>query len=234
MAGDTHPGLVRAHNEDAIVWDLSLGLAVLADGLGGHNAGEVAASMATASVMGNARQLLKAASAPGVSAKARALLTRLISSANDAIYEAACIHAAYAGMGTTLVAALFDDARLTIAHVGDSRCYRWRNGALALLTNDHTVASGLHTRRVLTRALGTEPHVEPDIAEHALAPGDIYLLCSDGLTDCVKHDEIASVISRHEANLQRCCTRLIEQANAAGGLDNISVVLVRALVAAPG
>jgi len=244
IATCSDPGRVRPHNEDSVIANPELGLVVLADGMGGYNAGEVASGMAT-TLLGSG---LAGAFADHGSDNGRAdgdwvqaALARELGCTNEVIYEAAVNQPQYAGMGTTVVAAIFHDDRVTVAHIGDSRLYRLRSGLLELLTRDHSllqeqVDDGIITaeqarqsknRNLLTRALGVDPVVEAEIRDHDTLPGDIYLLCSDGLTDMVGEDRIAATIRELGAEGDRCAARLVELANENGGRDNVSVVLVR-------
>jgi PPM family protein phosphatase len=234
-------GLVRENNEDAVHVDSALALAVLADGMGGYNAGEVASAMAIAHI---ATELGSRAvgwgQAPQYAASMGAV-TQAVENASKAIWSAAQAHAAYNGMGTTVVVALFQHARLLLAHVGDSRAYRWRGGQLLQLTRDHSflqeqIDAGMLSadeaftaphRNLVTRALGVEPTVEVEIHGHDVFMGDLYLLCSDGLTDMLPDTAIAALLAEGGA-LEETSARLVQAANVAGGRDNISVILVRA------
>jgi len=241
----THPGMVRSQNEDSVLANPLRGLVILADGMGGYNAGEVASGMATA-LLGT--QLDRAfvqrpPKGPGDAGTlwAHAVLKAEIARANGAIYQAAVSQPQYSGMGTTLVMGLFQDNILTAAHIGDSRLYRLRGEEFRQLTRDHSMlqeqidggmitpeeARHSHNRNLVTRALGVDPAVEPEIRDYEVKPGDVYLLCSDGLNDMVEDEEIAMTLSALSANLGLCASQLIEMANDRGGRDNISVVLVR-------
>ena len=241
------PGMVRPHNEDAVFADANLGLAVLADGMGGYNAGEIASGMATA-VLANSFGRFLPTWRPGVPgfadpAVAGDYLRSEVGAANSAIYHAAQSQPQYAGMGTTLVLAWLYDNHLSVAHVGDSRLYRWRAGQLAQLTRDHSflqeqIDSGLisaeearhsQNRNLVTRALGVDPSVETEIHDYPVEVGDIYLLCSDGLNDMVEGEEIQMTLQMLSANLELAATQLIEMANDNGGRDNVSVILVKVL-----
>lgn len=248
----TDPGMVRDHNEDAVFANPARGFAILADGMGGYNAGEVASGMATM-VMSAELEAAFAAGRPGEldSADAQSFAQRClldtVAAANSAIYTAAESQAQYAGMGTTLVTALFHDNRVTVAHIGDSRLYRLRDDELSVITRDHSLLqeqldSGLITadearfsqnKNLVTRALGVDPIVEAEINEYPVLPGDIYLLCSDGLNDMVEDDEIALALQTLSANLELAATQLIQMANDNGGRDNVSVILVKVLRAFP-
>jgi protein phosphatase len=250
--GITDTGRIRDHNEDTFGTDPDIGLVVLADGMGGYKAGEVASGITVRTVMG----LLKAAveredlarhdddsglSRPGI------LLRDAIQRANKLVHQTAKTQANCEGMGTTVVAGLFFDDRLTIAHVGDSRLYRCRDGKLEQVTRDHSlmqelVARGFYTpeeaqraaaKNYVTRALGVEATVEVEVTEVPVLKDDLYLLCSDGLTDMVEDDDIQLTISTFGANLETLARQLVLLSNDNGGRDNISIVLVRVLDAFP-
>jgi protein phosphatase len=246
VANRSHPGMVRAHNEDAIFVD-GAGLAILADGMGGYNAGEVASGIAVSVIkegllpeLASGRDLSKVDVHTGLT-HAALLLQQQIAAANKGIYEAAQSKPECAGMGTTVVAAVFHGTRVSIAHIGDSRCYRLRGGRFEQLTRDHSllqeqIDSGQITadqarfslnKNLVTRALGIEAIVPADIAEYRVEPDDIYLLCSDGLTDMVDTDVVHGVVDEQRATLEVAATQLIELANQNGGRDNISVILAR-------
>jgi serine/threonine protein phosphatase PrpC len=242
IASATHPGMVRSHNEDSIATDPELGLAVLADGMGGYNAGEVASGIAVAML---SSELRKALAGRGTRELNGAELERLISEhaakANTAIYEAAQSQPRYSGMGTTLVVALWHENQITVGHVGDSRLYRWRGGTLEPITRDHSllqeqIDSGMITREqarhsqnknLVTRAVGIDPEVEAEIHTYPVEPGDLYLLCSDGLNDMVADEDIELTLSSLQSNLPLAAQQLVQQANDNGGRDNVSVILVR-------
>lgn len=240
-------GRVRKNNEDAVFFDSQRGIALLADGMGGHHAGEVASAMAIAHIQADFAPWLDSAGRDADSAAITSAMADCARHANSAIHQAAQADAARAGMGTTLVFGVFLPARIFIGHVGDSRGYRWRGGALQRLTRDHSVvqeyldagfieeheAATAPYRGVLTRALGSEEAVEMDIGEHAPEPGDLYLLCSDGVTDMLADARIAELLAasaRHPDNtgtLEALAERVIGAANQAGGRDNASLVLAR-------
>lgn len=237
----TDTGLARNNNEDSVVFDEPASLAVLADGMGGYNAGEVASSMATSLISTEyGRWLAEAGEQAGDDDVCRAM-ERHIVQANRAIFDAANTQPQCSGMGTTLVAAAFRGAQMIVAHVGDSRAYRWRGGVLTQITRDHSLLqeqldAGLITpaqaavsnhRNLVTRAVGVEPTVEVETHVHATQAGDCLLLCSDGLSDMIPDDRIAAVLAAQEA-LPAAAQALIHAANKAGGRDNISVILVRA------
>lgn len=251
MATCSDTGRVRSHNEDSILANAALGLAVLADGMGGYNAGEVASGMATAVLGSELQHAFEARSPAEVEADgqvwARAAVVDVIGRTNAAIHLAAQSNPKYAGMGTTLVMAQFFDGRVMVAHVGDSRLYRLRAGKLAQLTRDHSllqeqIDSGMLTpeqarfsqnKNLVTRAMGVEATVMTDVAEHEVRPGDIYLLCSDGLNDMVDDETIAEALSGLSANLALCASQLVQVANDNGGRDNVSVILAKILAPFP-
>lgn len=251
FACHTDAGRVRPHNEDALLVDEARGLAVLADGMGGHKAGEVAAGMAVASIgtglgawLDARRTQAEVSRLPSIAI--HRALAGSVAEANRAIFSAAQAQAAFHGMGTTLVLAWFLGARLFIGHVGDSRAYRWRGGRLEQLTRDHSVLqeqldAGLITpaqaaistqRNLVTRALGVEPSVQPEIHEHAVRPGDGYLLCSDGLSDMVADAGIAEILAQPWPPT-RHATTLVARANELGGRDNVSALIVQAAFGPP-
>jgi protein phosphatase len=245
MAKATHTGMVRSHNEDSIATDAEMGLAVLADGMGGYNAGEVASGIATALISSEAREALVRRPSHQVNGASgslgTALLRDIIAKANTSIFQAANSQPQYAGMGTTLVVTLFCDNQITVAHIGDSRCYRQRAGKLEQVTRDHSllqeqIDSGLLTKEaakrsqnknLVTRALGIEPDVEAEIHTYPAQEGDIYLICSDGLNDMVEDDDIEMTLGALSANLQLAAEQLVQMANDNGGRDNVSVVLIK-------
>ena len=243
----SHPGMVRTHNEDSVFVDSAAGLAVLADGMGGYNAGEVASGIAVNVIseglvpeLRSDRELSKVDVTSGLT-HAALLLQQQIAAANKSIYEAAQARPECAGMGTTLVSAVFCGNRVSIGHVGDSRCYRLRAEKFEQLTHDHSllqeqIDSGVLTpeqakyslnKNLVTRALGIEAIVPADIAEYRVEAEDIYLLCSDGLTDMVEPGAVHAIVEERRTDLSGAAGRLIELANQNGGRDNISVILVR-------
>jgi protein phosphatase len=246
MAKATHTGMVRSHNEDSIATDAEIGLAVLADGMGGYNAGEVASGIATALISSETREAMIKHAPHEVdrstgSPVATQLLRDIIAKANTSIFQSASSQPQYAGMGTTLVVALFCNNQATIAHIGDSRCYRLRGGKLEQVTRDHSllqeqIDSGLLTKEaakrsqnknLVTRALGIEPAVDAEIHTYPAQEGDIYLICSDGLNDMVEDGDIEMTLEALGANLPLAAEQLVQMANDNGGRDNISVVLIK-------
>jgi protein phosphatase len=253
IASCTDPGMVRSHNEDSIAADAANGLLVLADGMGGYNAGEVASGMATTVIITEMQQILTSATPYQIDPRtnqeiAKRLVREQVLKANTSIYQAAQSQPQYAGMGTTLVVALFYDNRVLVAHLGDSRLYLFRQDKLRQVTRDHSllqeqIDSGLITpeqakhaqhKNLVTRALGIDPSVEPEIHEYPTRPGDLYLLCSDGLCDMVDDEDIAMTLQALGGNLNMAAQHLVQMANDNGGRDNVSVILVRVLREYPG
>jgi len=248
----TDTGRVRSHNEDAIGSNRDAGLFVLADGMGGYNAGEVASSIAVKTVKDLVSEAVeredRADPEPDTGLMRQTIVLRdAISRANKIIHQTAQSQASCEGMGTTIVACLFYDNRLSIAHVGDSRLYRVRDNRLEQITMDHSllqelVDRGFYTREeaeratnrnYVTRALGVEATVKVDLAEIDVEPDDMFLLCSDGLPDMVDDKEIHLTVSTFSASLDIIGQQLIQLSNDHGGKDNISVILARALEAFP-
>src|SRR5688572_4784107 len=240
--------MVRSHNEDSIAADPANGLVVLADGMGGYNAGEVASGMATTVIITEMRQILASAKpydvAQGSSEEIAARMVReQVLKANSSIYQAAQSQPQYAGMGTTLVVCLFYDNKMTVGHLGDSRLYMLREGKFSQVTRDHSllqeqIDSGIITaeqakhaqhKNLVTKALGIDPTVEPEIREYSTKPGDVYLLCSDGLCDMVDDADMGMTLQALGGNLKLAAQQLVQMANDNGGKDNVSVILVRVL-----
>ena len=235
-AGVTDTGRRRRRNEDAFVCEPPL--FAIADGMGGAQAGELASRLAAAAI--------EEAGAAAGDAEAVAAAVR---AANARIFERSLTDPAVAGMGTTATVALVDEhaGTLTIAHVGDSRGYRYRDGVLEQLTTDHSLVAELvrtgrlteaeaavHPHRsVITRALGTEAEVEVDTRTLELAPGDLILLCSDGLSAMVRDDEIARLLEGAGGDPYLAAETLVQAANAAGGDDNVTVVLFEVVEGSP-
>ncbi len=225
-------GRVRDHNEDSYVVDPQLALVAVADGMGGHRGGDVASTTAL--------------DAFHASFTSNGGMRDAVRAANDAVIERSTNEAQLRGMGTTLTAGVLgEDGTLLVGHVGDSRAYLLRAGALTRITTDHSLVEELMTagelteeeaerdprRSMITRALGLEPDLEVDLYPVALQPGDRVLLCSDGLTTMVREDEIEKILV-DEPDADAAARQLIEAANAAGGLDNITVLLLDAVDAA--
>lgn len=245
MTGATDTGRVRERNEDALLYAADLGVVILADGMGGYQAGEVASGLTVDVVSEVLRTHVQDMSAPPRSdvysgMDGLELLRTAIEQANTSVFTHASQDPQCAGMGTTVVCALFSDNRLYAAHVGDSRLYRYRAAEFISLTRDHSllqeqIDAGLlqeedarHSsyRNLVTRAVGIDTQVEVETQEFEVQPGDIYLFCSDGLNDMVEDALIGDVLSMFSDNLPLAAQALIEQANANGGRDNVSVVLV--------
>ncbi len=244
----TDTGMVREHNEDAIGTNGDMGLIVLADGMGGYNAGEVASGIAV--------QTIADLAAEGANREERSdidphtgmmrqtiVLRDAVARANKIIFQTAQSQTHCEGMGTTLVAAMFHDNKISIAHVGDSRAYRLRNDKFEQLTMDHSLLQELvdrgfyseeeaqrsTNRNYVTRALGVEPTVEVEVQEYEVLPEDIYLLCSDGLPDMVEDEDIHLTISTFNASLDVVGQQLVQLANEHGGRDNVSVMLAQVI-----
>jgi protein phosphatase len=250
--GETDTGRVREHNEDTIALDADIGLLVLADGMGGYNAGEVASGIAVKTIMNLVRESVErenlAATDAATGLSRRSIVLRdAIQRANKIIFQTAKTQPQCEGMGTTVVAALLHDNRVTLAHVGDSRIYRLRNDQLEQVTMDHSllqelVDRGFYTpeeaqraanKNYVTRALGVEPSVEVEISEQDVHKGDHYLLCSDGLSDMVEDADIHLTINTFGDNLGTVAKQLIQLANDNGGRDNVSVVLAAVVESFP-
>lgn len=250
-ASATDAGIVRKFNEDSIATDSEIGLMVLADGMGGYMAGDVASALAISVVKEELAAALEKIE-PVESRTDKRYMPQTLAvkwaaeKANQMILRVARKNTQCQGMGTTLTLALFHEDRISIAHVGDSRLYRLRYDRLEQLTMDHSllrgqVEAGLiesgdaklsHNRNLVTRALGKEETVEVDVREEDVLPGDIYLLCSDGLNDMVEDADIELALCELKANLPLAANLLVQMANDNGGHDNVSVVLARVQVQA--
>lgn len=252
ITGKTDVGSVRDHNEDAISTETSLGLAILADGMGGHRGGEVASAITVSTIFETLSKKLKSLSEGGTDEETGYSLESktihdAIMLANNNVFESSNENAQYQGMGTTVVVVLFYDNRFTVAHVGDSRLYRIRDGLFEQITQDHSLMQelidrGFYTpeqareslnKNLVTRAIGIDKMVRIDVQEDVAQIDDIYLLCSDGLNDMIEDDLIHKTIKRNTDNLEQAATELIEEANRHGGKDNISVILARPLKSFP-
>ncbi len=248
--GGTDPGCVRLNNEDNFVFDPELGLLVVADGMGGHNSGEIASALATKTILDFARKgdklKLPDDAAAGLSLRARQL-DFFVKTANNLIYLKGRESVKDAGMGTTVVAAVLDGRTLTVAHVGDSRLYLWRRGDFAQLTQDHSLV-GEQVRRgqitaeeavrsnlqnILTRALGAEAEVQVEVSEHPLLAGDVVLLATDGLSKMVPDAEVSRIVAA-EAEPKKIVETLIAKVRAAGGVDNVAIIVARVVGEAGG
>lgn len=244
----TDTGMVRDHNEDAIGTNEDMGLMVLADGMGGYNAGEVASGIAVQTIAELATEGAHREERndidPNTGLMRQTIVLRdAVARANKIIFQTAQSQTHCEGMGTTLVAAMFYDDKISVAHVGDSRAYRLRNGKFEQLTMDHSLLQELvdrgfyseeeaqrsTNRNYVTRALGVEPTVEVEVQEYEVLPDDIYLLCSDGLPDMVEDEDIHLTISTFNASLDVVGQQLVQLANDNGGRDNVSVMLAEVL-----
>ncbi len=236
----TDPGRARENNEDSVTYDGAAQISVLADGMGGYNAGEIASGMATAFIKSEMSRWLAEAGGHAKAREIRRALEICVDNANRSIFNAANSNPQYHGMGTTLVVAVFQDSKMLLGHIGDSRCYRLRAGAFEQITKDHSllqeqIDAGLLTleqaanstyKNLVTRALGVDDTVLLDLSEYEVQPGDLYVMCSDGLSDMVDDAEIANIVDG-EQTMDEKCDALIDAANRHGGRDNISVLLVQ-------
>lgn len=236
----TDPGRARENNEDSVTYDGAAQIAVLADGMGGYNAGEIASGMATAFIKSEMSRWLAEAGGHAKAREIRRALEICVDNANRSIFNAANSNPQYHGMGTTLVVAVFQGSKMLLGHIGDSRCYRLRAGAFEQITKDHSllqeqIDAGLLTleqaanstyKNLVTRALGVDDTVLLDLSEYEVQPGDLYVMCSDGLSDMVDDAEIANIVDG-EQTMDEKCDALIDAANRHGGRDNISVLLVQ-------
>jgi serine/threonine protein phosphatase PrpC len=246
--GATHVGRQRQHNEDSFLVADQAKLFLVADGMGGHAAGEIASRIAVDSI---SEFIIHTKEDDGTWPHAydehfRRSTNRLMTAvklANTRVLEAMRKDTRLRGMGTTVVACLADKDMMAFAHVGDSRAYMIRDNQLRRITNDHSwvfeqVQAGMLTeaeaekhplRNVITRALGGALQVSPDASEITVKPGDVFLLCSDGLTGMVPEEEILRLVTENNGDLEKACQQLIESANEHGGLDNVTTILVRAV-----
>jgi PPM family protein phosphatase len=227
-------GRIRTSNEDSRVANLQKKIFLVADGMGGHAAGEVASHIAASTV----EEILSNAEPDSNSEE---LLHLAVQNANTRVYDAQVHQIEYRGMGSTLTLLLIRENRFYLAHVGDSRLYLLREGNLAQLTRDHSIVWQLfedhlitkedlsqHPRKnLITRSIGTHPQVEVDIQTDEIHEGDVFLICSDGLTDVLSDQEIQTLLSARGKSPQEICEMLVNAANAGGGPDNITVVVVR-------
>jgi protein phosphatase len=250
--GLSDTGKVREHNEDSIAWDSEIGLFVLADGMGGYNAGEVASGIAVRTIVNLVREAFAGQELRGVDKvtglrRPGIILRDAIARANKIIHQTSKSQTQCEGMGTTVVAALFHDNRMVLAHVGDSRMYRLRRDVFEQLTMDHSLLQELVDRgfyspeeaqratnkNYVTRALGVESTVDVEVHEYPVEQGDWLVLCSDGLTDMVEDEDIHLTISTFGGNLDTVARQLVQLANDSGGRDNISILLAQVVVLFP-
>ncbi len=237
----SHPGMVRPLNEDAVGADPAIGLFVVADGLGGYNAGEIAATMAVSRLLGDLGRGLTAAVCFSKTYDPAVALRRTLFALNGEIFRAALQSTMYEGMATTVIAAWLLGSRMWVAHAGDSRLYRLRDGNLDQITKDHSFsqelldagmitveeARTLPAKNLVTRAIGTSPNCDPEVRDYDVQRGDLLLLCSDGLTEMVAEARIRALLCACDGDLAATARRLIDEANGAGGRDNCSVILVQ-------
>lgn len=230
-------GHCRETNEDNYFFDTGLGLYTVADGMGGHAAGEVASRLAVDAIEELFRRNGGIGASPGEAAEK---LQAAVTEANRRICESIHAHVEQRGMGTTVVTLLVVGDRIVVGHVGDSRAYLLRGGSLERLTHDHSwvseqVQAGLLTdadaqrhpmRNIVTRALGSRADVSADVIERQARPGDVYLLCSDGLNAMLSDDQIREALDRHRGDPERACRALVDAANARGGEDNTTVIVL--------
>lgn len=239
--GISDTGLVRQNNEDVFAELPDPPLFVLADGMGGHQAGEIAAREAVMSLCQFIHEKFSKDKAYSNSALI-ALVLEGIQGANAWVYHLATKEEHLDGMGTTLCSLLFYQQTIIYAHVGDSRIYRFRQHRLEKLTQDHSLRSErmnkgqLHPflsasnsyKNIITRAIGTNGHVQPDLAAASILSEDIYFLCSDGLTDSLSDQEMTTIIETSNT-IKQACQQLVHRAKAKGGTDNITIVMIKVL-----
>ena len=245
IAAKTDPGILRSLNEDSIATVNDLGLLVLSDGMGGYQSGDVASRLTTQIIVDGLTRELQGK--PNNGSDVATVVENVVKQANHAIYlegqqRAQRVHDSHdQAMGSTLALLLFRNNRVTLAHVGDSRIYRLRANRLELMTHDHSLlqeqidqgllsaeaAATSHNRHLVTRGLGLQAEVEVTLDEREALPGDIYLVCSDGLNDMVDNTDIELVLDSLQANLPLAASQLVMIANDNGGDDNISVILAK-------
>ena len=252
-AGLTDTGMCREHNEDSFLVSQTESFIVVADGMGGHQSGEVASSMAIQEIRDyydstiNQDTPIELPSWPAGKAKPKSREERrlivAITRANSVINKASNENPKYSGMGTTCVSAYFVEEGVIVAHVGDSRCYRLRKGVLEQITEDHSLANeyirskilkpedlpSFPYKNVITRAVGLTESVEVETNFYKHEDGDIYLLCSDGLSDPVKEPQICEILTKYADDLPRACRELIIAANQNGGPDNVTALLAKTI-----
>lgn len=246
LHGKTDVGSVRDHNEDAIGCDEEIGLAVLADGMGGHRGGEMASAITVSTVLEQVSEKTKQIRSgdtdddTGYSAESLVVFDA-VTRANSNVHDSSEANAQYRGMGTTVVVLMFYDDRFTVAHVGDSRLYRLRDNKLEQITRDHSLMQelidrGFYTpeqarnslnKNLVTRAIGIDENVQIDIQEDVAMVDDVYLLCSDGVTDMIEDKIIEQALRDNIEDLDKAASELIRLSNEAGGKDNISALLAK-------
>lgn len=249
-AGSTHVGMKRDHNEDNLVLVPEHQIYVVADGMGGHSSGEVASRIAVDTLADFFRQTGEDDEVTWPYKEDKGLsyeenrLSQSVKLANLRIYEKSLTHAKYKQMGTTVVALLFHEGRASVAHVGDSRIYLYRSGGLEQLTEDHSLLNDYKKianltkeeeanfphKNIIVRALGMKDTVIVDVRTVEPRDGDIFLLCSDGLTGEVTDEEMAEILTECEGKLESAVERLIQTACDHGGKDNVTAVLVQVVL----
>lgn len=250
--GQTDVGYVRDHNEDAIACEENIALAILADGMGGHRGGEMASAITVSTILEFLCEKHKSLTpgdtdeVTGYSTESMAI-HEAITLANKNVHDSSEANAQYRGMGTTVVVVMFYDNRFTVAHVGDSRLYRLRDGELEQITRDHSLMQelidrGFYTpeqarnslnKNLVTRAVGIDSHVQIDMQEDIAMVDDIYLLCSDGVSDMIEDNVIRSALIENSDDLEKAAAEIIRLANESGGKDNISALLVKPIKSFP-
>ncbi len=232
---ESDPGKVRDNNEDWLVVDEDMGLFLVADGMGGHQAGEVASRVGGEKIHEIIRTRLK----EGNELNIEALIREACDTANKELLSQASNNPDFSGMGTTVVLGLFQHNEFYIVHVGDSRAYLINSQNITLLTEDHSLVAGMVSAgrisekearshkmlHIITQCLGSNEYYGPDIKKFKLDKGEIILLCSDGLTDMVEDDDIRKVVNKNRGDLQNCAKELVKLANKKGGKDNITLIL---------
>lgn len=243
IVGLTDVGKVRQKNEDAIGSEPKIGLAILADGMGGHKGGEVASSMTVDTILEMVNENINNSQLENESefSDQSVCIKEAVEYANQLVYSTQEAHEEYRGMGTTIVVLIFYENQVSVAHIGDSRCYLFRDNNLEQVTKDHSLLQelidrGFYTpeeaknssnKNLVTRALGIDPSASPDVQENITKVGDLFLMCSDGLTDLVDDEFISLTLERFSDNLEVAAKQLITKANHNGGKDNISIVLCK-------
>jgi len=246
-AGTTHVGMKRKHNEDNLVMVPERRLYVVADGMGGHACGEVASKISVETMVdffnGSAEDddLTWPCKISGELSHLANMMNASVKLANMKIFEKAESDVKFKGMGTTIVAIAFREGEISMAHVGHSRIYRLRDETLTQMTEDHSLLNDYKKmanlteeeienfphKNIIVRALGMKDSVEVDVQSAQTKPGDVYLLCSDGLSGEITDDDMAAILLAHRDNMETACTRLIEDACANGGKDNVTAILVQ-------
>jgi protein phosphatase len=253
-AGKTDVGRKRQLNEDSFYTSEEHSFCVLADGMGGRDFGEVASSLCVSSFNTYFKKhfpetfRLRRRGEDGLMEDLlRVLFDGWVREVNSAVYNFGMVDARYREMGTTLAFLYHQEDFVALAHVGDSRIYRWRGGSMKQVTEDHSFinsqlkaklitpeeAANSSHKNIITRAIGTRPCVKPEVQFHEALAGDVYLLCSDGLSDLVSSDDMGQALARNGPDLQRTVAEMIDLANERGGKDNITVVLARVDEGAP-